>query len=143
MLKPSPLAVSKLIYVQALPLSVLLWNVLPQLIVSTSLQAAPGMPVDSVERAHKGCVPQNITGVHGKNVSQWYPEMNMWTPGSARSDWKVAVNFVHYFHNIVGMNVGKLLPHVMYKLLSGLWVLAMNCKYKLLQNRTQPNEESI
>jgi len=43
--------------------------------VSTSLQAAPGLPVDALERPTQGCLPTNFTAPDGTVREQYYPEL--------------------------------------------------------------------
>ena len=53
--------------------------------VSTSLQAAPGMPAFAAERPYESCAP---------TAAQWYPELTMTSYGSAQSTaYQVAANF--------------------------------------------------
>ena len=65
--------------------------------VSTSLQAAPGMPRDALERPKTGCVPQTFVNQSGGLLTQWYqPDLNIFDPGSASSSYQVGVNYEFY-----------------------------------------------
>ena len=61
--------------------------------VSTSLQAAPGMPRDAIQRPQTGCVPQRYVNVSGQSAVQWYPELSILAPGSASSSYTVGTNY--------------------------------------------------
>ena len=67
--------------------------------ISTSLQSAPGLPINADQRPKSGCVPQNYTFLPNSTVApevrnQWYPELSPQRVHAFSSSYHdVAVNY--------------------------------------------------